>query len=114
MHGFELMIYSIIYAVIESLVLEKTHDQNVCSTAMIFTKKHPKEIRSFIDNDLNRGCTTWVSGGGFLKKVTYITYVACSRHELQKLERHIPELDPNAFIVKNDGVEDVFIFNNKT
>ncbi len=104
MHGLEIMIYSIIYAAIESLLIEKTHDQNVCSTAMIFTKKHPKAIRQFIDKELNRGCTTWVSGGGFLKKVTYITYVACSRHELQKLERHIPELDPNAFLVKSDGV----------
>ena len=103
-HGFEVMIYSIIYAVIESLVLEKTHDQNVCSTAMIFTKKSPKDIRKFIDKELNRGCTTWLSGGGFLDKPTYITYVACSRHELQKLERHIPELDPNAFLVKSDGV----------
>ena len=104
LHGYEAMIYSIIYATIVSLVVERTHDQNVCSTAMIFTKKSPKAIRNFIEHDINRGCTTWLSGGGFLKDVTYITYVACSRHELQKLERHLPELDPNAFLVKSDGV----------
>ena len=104
LYGYEIMLYSIIYAFIESVVVEKTHDQNVCLTAIIFTKHKPTGIRDYIRNELDRGCTFWEATGGYNGKKSYITYLVCSRHELQKLERNLRDLDNSAFLVKKEGV----------
>ena len=104
LYGKQIMLYSIIYAFIESVVVEKTHDQNVCLTAIIFTKHKPVGIRDYIQNELDRGCTFWEAIGGYSGGKSYITYVVCSRHELQKLERNLKDLDSSAFLVKKEGV----------
>ena len=98
------MIYSIIYSVFYSIILDNTHEQNVCSTAVIFTKKHPKKIIDFAGNEIERGSTTWEAKGGYDGSTTYITYIVLSKYELQRLERNLPDLDCNAFMVKTDGV----------
>lgn len=99
LYGLSTMIYSIIYSVFYSIILDNTHEQNVCSTAVIFTKKHPKKIIDFAGGELERGSTTWEAKGGYDDSTTYITYVVLSKYELQRLERHLIELDKNAFMV---------------
>ena len=104
LYGLSTMIYSIIYSVFYSIILDNRHEQNVCSTAVIFTKKHPSKIIEFAGNEINRGSTTWEAKGGYDDSKTYITYVVLSKYELQRLERHLNVLDPNAFMVKTNGV----------
>ena len=104
LYGLHTMIYSIIYSVFYSIVLDNRHEQNVCTTAIIFTKKHPKKIIEFAGNEINRGSTTWEAKGGYDDSKTYITYVVLSKYELQRLERHLNGIDPGAFMVKTNGV----------
>jgi uncharacterized membrane-anchored protein YitT (DUF2179 family) len=104
LYGVPTMIYSIIYAVIGSLVVDHTHEQNVVSYVMIFTKKVPEKISDFIKQDLNRDATIWEGTGAYDKTKTYICYSALSKYEVQKLERHLKELDRDAFMIKNEGV----------
>lgn len=104
LYGLTTMIYSIIYSAFYSIVLDNRHEQNVCSTAIIFTKKHPAKIIDFAGNEINRGSTTWEAKGGYDDSKTYITYVVLSKYELQRLERHLNVLDPSAFMVKTNGV----------
>lgn len=103
-YGLETMIYSIIYSFVDSLTLDKMHEQNICSTAFIFCKKNPKEINNFIKNDLGRDFTYWDAKGGYDDSRTYIIYTALTKYELIKLERKIKECDFNAFMVKSDGI----------
>ena len=42
LYGLPTMIYSIIYTVIASIVVDNTHEQNICSYVMIFTKDKTK------------------------------------------------------------------------
>ena len=79
-YGIPIMIYSIMYSVIENLSLDKLHDQNVSSSAIIFSKKNPKKLLKFVKEDLDRGATTWEGIGEFDKSKTYITYLALSRY----------------------------------
>ena len=72
MYGVEIMIYSIIYCVFESITIDRMHDQNICSTAFIFCKKNPKKINEFIKKDLNRDFTYWDAKGGYDDSRTYI------------------------------------------
>ena len=104
MYGLETMIYSIINSFVESLTLDKMHEQNICSTAFIFCKKNPKDINNYIKNELGRDFTYWDAKGGYDDSKTYIIYTALTKYELIKLERKIKECDFNAFMVKSEGV----------
>lgn len=103
MYGVEIMIYSIICSAIATLMIDQTHEQNICSTAIIFTKKKPTKILEFVQNELDRDGTYWEAIGGYSNTKTYICYVVLSKYELQRLERHLNTLDKNAFVVKSDG-----------
>ena len=102
--GLETMIYSILYSFVDCLTIDKMHEQNICSTALIFSKKNPKDINNYIKNELGRDFTYWDAKGGYDDSRTYIIYTAMSKYELVKLERKIKECDFNAFMVKSDGV----------
>ena len=104
LYGIEIMLYSIIYSVFESILTDRNHMQNINSQAFVFTKKNPDEIIKFINNDLNRGATYWKAVGGYTNSTTYIICAVLSKYERMRLERHIRDYDDDAFIVGNDGV----------
>lgn len=104
MYGIETMVYSIIYSVADSLMIDKMHEQNICSTAFIFCKKNPKVINDFIKKELNRDFTYWDAKGGYDDSRTYIIYTALTKYELLRLERFMKNVDDHAFMVKSDGV----------
>jgi len=102
--GVKIMIYSILYTVFASIMVDRFHLQNISSTVMIFTKREPKEIIDFVMKEIDRDVTTWEAEGTGTHSKTYISYVVLSKYELTILESHIPYLDKDAFIVKDDGV----------
>ena len=110
LYGVPIMIYSIMYSIVENLYIDRLHDQNVSSCVTIFTKQKPRELLNFIEKDLNRGATSWIGTGEYDKTKTYITYVALSRYELHKLEKYVKTTKQDVFLVKNDfvGVEGNF------
>ena len=104
MYGLPIMIYSIIYSVLNSLMLDKMHNQNICSTAFIFCKKNPRKINNYIKNNLKRDFTYWDAKGGYDNSKTYIIYTALTKYELIKLEHFLNDFDDHVFIVKSEGV----------
>ena len=102
--GVDIMIYSIIYTFFSNIIIDQTHSQNINSSAMIFTKEEPHNIIEFIEVELGRGSTFWEGQGGYDDSKTYITYVTLSKYELQRLERHLKEIDPHAFMVKTQNM----------
>jgi uncharacterized membrane-anchored protein YitT (DUF2179 family) len=104
LYGIPIMIYSIIYAFIDSLIIDHTHKQNICSYVMIFTKEKPYAIRDFIREYLDRDITYWEAYGGYDYSKTYILYSAMSKYEMQRLERQLPEISPDAFMIKSEGI----------
>ncbi len=110
LYGISIMIYSIMYSIVENISIDRLHDQNVSTCVTMFTKKEPKEIINFIKKDLDRGATTWEGKGVYDNTKSYITYIALSRYELHKLEKFIEVTHQDVFLVKNDyiGVEGNF------
>ncbi len=104
LYGVSVMIYSIIYTAIYSLVVDKLHEQNICSTAVIFTKVKPNKIINFIQVELDRDVTWWEGVGSHDDTKTYICYAVLSKYELMRLERHLNVIDSSAFVVTADGV----------
>jgi uncharacterized membrane-anchored protein YitT (DUF2179 family) len=104
LYGIQIMIYSIIYTAISSLMVDNLHEQNICSTAIIFTKKKPTKIIDFIKTELDRDVTWWHGIGSHDETTTYICYAVLSKYELMRLERHLSVIDSSAFVVKQDRV----------
>lgn len=103
-YGLPIMIYSIIYSAVDSLMVDRMHEQNVCSTAFIFSKENPKPINDYIKNELNRDFTYWYAKGGYDDSRTYIIYTALTKYELIKLERNLKRFNISTFMVKSEGI----------
>lgn len=103
-YGIEIMIYSIIYSAVDNLMVDKMHEQNICSTAFIFSKENPKAINNYIKNELNRDFTYWYAKGGYDDSRTYIIYTALTKYELIKLERNLKKMNIQTFMVKSEGI----------
>ncbi len=98
----EVAIFSIIYTVIFSFVVDKIHYQNISMTAMIFTKK--PEMRHSILHDLRRGVTYWEGHGAYTGEGTYILVTAVSKYEVNTLRNMVNEFDEQAFIIFSEGL----------
>lgn len=103
-YGVETMMYSIICAVFETIMIDRNHTQNIKSQALIFTKENPEKMIHFINYELNRGATYWEAVGGYTNTKTYIVCTILSKYERMRLERHMKEFDEHAFMVGDDGV----------
>ena len=95
-------IYSIIYTACMSLVVDKIHYQNINMTAMIFTKK--PNVDKELMRELNRGVTYWQGSGSYTDEDTFIIVTVVSKYEEAKLKRLMHGLDPQAFIIFNEGL----------
>jgi uncharacterized membrane-anchored protein YitT (DUF2179 family) len=93
-------IYSIFYAVIFSLVLDKVHFQNRKTYCMIFTRN--SNVRPLIINEIHRGLTWWKGAGGWSDTPTEVLVSVVSKKEVSQLTRKIHAIDPAAFIIKTE------------
>lgn len=103
-YGIEIMIYSIMYSSVDNMMVDKLHEQNICSTAFIFCKENPKPINDFIKNELHRDFTYWDAKGGFDDSKTYIIYAVLTKYELIKLERAMKKVNIHTFMIKSEGI----------
>ena len=90
-------IYSILYSMVYSMAIDKTHLQNINTSVMIFTKN--KIICETILHELNRGVTYWKGVGGYTEVDTYVFYSVLSKYEVRILQESLKIQDPDAFVV---------------
>lgn len=99
------VIYSVIYTAILSIVLDKTHSQNILTEVNIYTKHKSEEIRQFILEQMGRGSTYWSARGSFTESDTSVICTIISKYEVNQLLRHIHSIDSGAFVVLKEHVE---------
>lgn len=58
------MIYCIIYAAVNTLMVDKTHTQNIRTAVIIITKEDPEKLKHYIMDELARGVTHWDATAG--------------------------------------------------
>ncbi|MDO4556547.1 MAG: YitT family protein [Lachnospiraceae bacterium] len=101
-YNIEIVIYSIIYLLITSFVIDRVHTQNIKTSVLIFSKK--KEVRDCILNDMKRGATCWKGEGCYNQTETFIYMTIISKYEIQKLRDCLHRVDPSAFVILNDDI----------
>lgn len=94
-------IYSILFMFCFSLMLDRTHYQNINMTAMIFTKN--KDVQKAIMKETGRGVTYWDGAGAYTDTETRVLVTVINKYEEEQLQRIVDGLDPKAFIIFNEG-----------
>lgn len=95
-------IYSILYTVCMSMVMDRIHYQNINMTVMIFTKT--TNVQQHIIKHMRRGVTFWKGAGAYTNEDTFILVTAISKYEVPQIKKLIKEADPNAFMIFNEGM----------
>ncbi len=98
------VIYSVIYAMIMSVVIDKFHLQNICIEATIFTKSGVEEIKEYILKELVRGCSIWEAKGGYTEENTTIIYTVIDKYQMHQLKQFVHSVDNSAFVVCKEDI----------
>ncbi len=96
------VIYSLIYNVIFTLILDKTHYQNINVRVMIFTKKDG--IDRQITEQTRRGVTEWQGVGAYTGESMHILVSCISKYEVNDMMEIVQGIDPQAFVIVDEHV----------
>ena len=105
------VLYSIIFAVVTGLGIDRVHTQNIKQECMIFTKK--PGLADAILHDLNRGATIWDGQGAYTREDTQVLVTVISKYEEPHLREIIAKHDENAFMIISDNIRVVGLFNKR-
>lgn len=102
MFDIEIVIYSLIYMVFFTLMMDRVHYQNITVRLMIFTKH--EGIDQKILKQTGRGVTEWTGVGAYTKEKTKILICCINKYEQSEFIDIIHSIDPNAFVIADEGV----------
>jgi len=100
----EIVVYSVIYASVYAVAMDKAHTQNINVEANIITKANTTALEREVFEALGRGITKWSTLGAYTYEQSHILYITLSKYEVNRLKAIIRKHDPSAFIVINEGV----------
>ena len=92
---------SLIYTTVLAIACDRLHVQNINISAMIFTKK--EGIEQAVMSEMGRGVTKWEGVGAYTNENSHILYIMISKYEVDQLKEIIHRVDPQAFIIFNEG-----------
>lgn len=100
----EIVVYSVIYAAVYSVAMDKVHTQNINVEVHVITKADTTDLEKEVFQELGRGVTKWSTLGAYTYDRSHILYIMLSKYEVGRLKTIVHKYDPNAFIVVNEGV----------
>lgn len=100
----EIVVYSIIFAAVYSVAMDRVHTQNINVEANIITKVNTVDLEKAVLEELGRGITKWSTLGAYTYEHSHMLYIMLSKYEVSRLKAVVHKYDPNAFIVINEGV----------
>lgn len=105
----QVAIYSIVYAVICTMVTDKLHQQNINVQAIIVTDTPSDALQHALITKLDRGITKLPAEGGYSATQKTAFLIVISKYETAELISIVSEYDKNAFVTFNEGTR---IFGN--
>lgn len=100
----QVVIYSLIVALISSIAMDKVHYQNIMVDVHIISKSFSEDMRREIMDTLGRGITVLPGTGAYTGEPVEVLDIFLSKYELPELRRIVYSYDPNAFLVTMEGV----------
>lgn len=99
----EILIYSVIFTVVYSLVLDQVHYQNVKVFALIITENN--EVAPFINQRVRRGVTMWEATGIYSREKKNVIMAILDKYEFLNLKKDLVELDPTVFMIDSERID---------
>jgi uncharacterized membrane-anchored protein YitT (DUF2179 family) len=100
----EIVIYSLMYAAVTAVAMDRAHFQNINVEVTIITKVHTELLEEEVFEELGRGITKWQCLGTYTYEQAHILFIILSKYEVHRLRNIVHKYDPQAFIVINEGV----------
>ena len=100
----EIVVYSVIFAVVHAFAIDRFHSQNIIVEVKIITKIDPSLIEKVVFTEMGRGVTELQSVGAYTHESEHILYILISKYEVHQLRNIVRRYDKSAFIVVNEGV----------
>lgn len=97
-----ILVYSVIFTLIYTMIVDRVHLQNVKVSLMIVT--HNRDVLSYITTQIGRGATYWDGAGAYSHQPLLVVNTVVSKYEVTVLRRGVMELDPQAFLIENPEV----------
>lgn len=95
------VLYSMIFATVTGLAIDKVHTQNIKMQAMVITKK--PGMKEALLHELRRGVTEVAGTGAYTGEETQIYITVLSKYEENRLRDIVAGIDPNAFVIITDN-----------
>ena len=95
------VVYSIAFACVTYLCLDRMHLQNVMVTMLIISKE--PEMEQFVFQDAGRGVTKWSGVGAYSSETSDVLLTVVSKKEALTLRKILQDKDPNVFIILTDN-----------
>lgn len=95
--GIETMVYSMIYTIITSFIIDRFHYQNISITSLVITRE--VGMYQHIMKELDRGSTIIKGEGAYTHEESLVLLTVISKYEKRLLTRIVQSYDPKAFII---------------
>lgn len=102
MFDLQTAVYSLIFIVAFSIVMDRSHEQNIEIELTVFTRN--SEVLTMLMKEFGRGVTTWQGKGAYTDHDMHILICVIDKKEQHDVIMKIQKLDPQAFIIANDQV----------
>lgn len=99
----KILIYSVVFTMIYSLVLDRVHYQNVKVSALIITEND--EVAQFINQRIGRSITMWEAKGIYSDTTKNVILAILDKYEFMNLKKELLEKDPQLFMINSERVE---------
>jgi len=99
----EVAIYSVIYNVFTSIMVDRMHQQNINVQALIFTREDEQKLGSYIIEKFGRSVTWWTGTGAYTGENIHVLCVCLSKYEIEELLHTVHGIDPRAFVTVQQG-----------
>ena len=104
-------LYTFLFIVVQSIGIDKAHRQNITVRLMIFTKCSGMDLE--IMKETVRGLTEWNGMGAYTREQVNVLVTVITRDELGACMNAIRSIDPDAFVIQDQGVKVVGNFQKR-
>ena len=98
-------LYAVICVLLNGMIIDKVIEGFTSVKAVMVFSNNSEDIRKYIMNELNRGCTAFEGQGGFTGTKSSVMYSVMDRTQLIKLRTYIKKNHPDSFIIVSEAHE---------
>lgn len=103
--GIATALYAVVCVFLNGIIIDKVIEGFTTVKAVMVFSNNSEQIRKYIINEIDRGCTTFEGKGGFTNNKNSVIYSVMDRTQLIKLRAFIKKQHPDSFIIVSDAHE---------